>query len=246
MGGEISTLAAFVGGLISFLSPCVLPLVPAYLAFTSGVSIDEMRTSRDRGKVLKKTIISSLTFILGFSVVFVLLGATATALGQLLLSKVNILSKVAGIVVIVFGLHLLGLFKIRFLNYEKKFHPTSRRRSQVVRSFLLGLAFAFGWTPCIGPILGTILFLAGGQDTVRKGIILLSVYSVGLGLPFLLTAIGTSAFMDFFNKIKKYFGIVERFSGVFLLLVGILIFTNRFTLLASKLAEWFPWLLKLG
>lgn len=246
MGGEISILAAFVGGLVSFLSPCVLPLVPAYIAFTSGVSIDEMRHLKDRGKVLKKTVISSLTFIFGFSLVFVLLGATATALGQLLLAKMNILSKIAGVVVIVFGLHLLGLFKIKFLNYEKKFHPHSGKRPRVVRSFLLGLAFAFGWTPCIGPILGTILFLAGGQDTVGRGVILLSVYSLGLGLPFLLTAIGANTFVGFFNKIKRYFGIIERFSGAFLLLVGFLIFTNRFTLLAGKLAEWFPWLLKLG
>ncbi len=246
MGGEISVLAAFIGGLISFISPCVLPLVPAYIAFASGVSIDEMRNSRDRKKVLKKTVISSLTFVFGFSFVFILLGATATALGQLVFSQMNILSKIAGLIVIIFGLHLIGLFKLKFLNYEKRFHPTGRKRPRLVRSFLLGLAFAFGWTPCIGPVLGTILFLAGGQETVLKGIVLLSVYSLGLGLPFILTAIGTSAFMDFFNKIKRYFTLVEVFSGSFLILVGYLIFTNQFTLLASKLAEWFPWLLKLG
>jgi cytochrome c-type biogenesis protein len=205
-----------------------------------------MRNSKNRHRVLKKTIVSALTFILGFSIVFVLLGATATAIGQLVVSRMNILNKIAGVVVIVFGLHLMGLFKLKFLNYEKRFHPTGRKKPPLVRSFLLGLAFAFGWTPCIGPILGTILFLAGGQDTVWEGITLLSVYSLGLGLPFLLTAIGTSTFMDFFNKIKRYFTIVEIFSGVFLILVGFLIFTNQFTLLASKLAEWFPWLLKLG
>jgi len=246
MGGDISMVAAFVGGVISFISPCVLPLVPAYIAFTSGVSIDEMRNSKDRKKVLKKTVASSLTFIFGFSLVFILLGATATALGQLVASKINALSKVAGVVVIILGLHLLGLFKLSFLDYERKFHVTGGKKPSLLSSFLIGLAFAFGWTPCIGPILGTILFLAGGQDTLWKGIALLSVYSAGLGLPFLLTAIGTSAFMDFFNKIKRYFRLVEMLSGVFLILVGFLIFTNQFTLLASKLAEWFPWLLKLG
>lgn len=246
MSGEISTLAAFVGGIVSFISPCVLPLVPAYIAFTSGVSIDEMRNSKDRGKVLKKTIVSSLTFILGFSIVFVLLGATATAIGQLVVSQMATLGKVAGAIVIIFGLHLIGLFKLKFLNYEKRFHPTGKRKPLMIRSFLLGLAFAFGWTPCIGPILGTILFLAGGQDTVGEGIILLSVYSLGLGLPFLLTAICANTFMDFFSKIKRYFTVVEMFSGAFLVLVGFLIFTNQFTILAGKLAEWFPWLLNLG
>jgi cytochrome c-type biogenesis protein len=246
MGGEISVFAAFIGGLISFISPCVLPLVPAYIAFTSGVSIHEMRNSRDRKKILKKTVKSSLIFILGFSLVFVSLGATATVLGQLVSSRLDLLSKIAGVIVIIFGLHLMGLFKFSFLNYEKKFHLSAKKGPQLLHSFLLGLAFAFGWTPCIGPILGTILFLAGGQDTIQKGVLLLSVYSLGLGLPFLLTAIGTSAFMDFFNKIKGYFTIIEIFSGVFLILVGFLIFTNQFTIIAGWLTQWFPWLLKLG
>lgn len=245
MTTQISIFAAFFAGILSFLSPCVLPLVPAYISFMSGVSIDELQITTNRKKVLWKTVITSLAFILGFSVIFVLLGATATALGKFLLSKFDLISKIAGIIIIILGLHFLGVFKkyLQFLNYEKRFH-VKKIQAGVLSSFIVGLAFAFGWTPCIGPILGMILALAGGQDTVGQGILLLSVYSLGLGLPFLLTAIATQTFFNLFNKMKRYFNIMEAVSGVLLIVIGVLIFTGQFSTLSTKLIEWFPWLMR--
>ena len=155
MTAQISIFAAFFAGILSFLSPCVLPLVPAYISFMSGVSIDELQSGTHRKEVLRKTIFASLAFIFGFSLIFVLLGATATAVGSFLLSKFTLISKIAGIFIIILGLHFLGLFKksLQFLNYEKRFH-VKKIKAGVVSSFVVGLAFAFGWTPCIGPILG--------------------------------------------------------------------------------------------
>ncbi len=242
---QISIFTAFFAGILSFLSPCVLPLVPAYISFMSGVSIDELQTSTDRKNVLSKTIMTSLAFILGFSVIFVLLGATATAVGSFLLSKFAFISKIAGVIIIILGLHFLGVFKksLQFLNYEKRIH-VKKIRAGVVSSFIIGLAFAFGWTPCIGPILGMILALAGAQDTVGQGILLLSAYSLGLGLPFLLTAIATQRFLNVFNKVKRYFNVIETISGVLLIIIGVLIFTGQFSVLSTKMIEWFPWLMK--
>ncbi len=242
---EISMLTAFFAGILSFLSPCVLPLVPAYISFMSGVSVEELQQAAERKDILRKTILTSLAFILGFSVIFVLLGATATIVGKFLLSQSYGITKIAGIIIILFGLHFLGLFKrtLRFLNYEKRFH-VQHVRTGMVGAFVVGLAFAFGWTPCVGPILGPILSMAGGQDTVGKGILLLSVYSLGLGVPFLLTAIATQSFFELFNKIKRYFHVIEIISGVLLIIIGTLIFTGKFSVIATKLIEWFPWLLK--
>jgi cytochrome c-type biogenesis protein len=243
---EISIFAAFFAGLLSFLSPCVLPLVPVYISFMSGVAIEDLQRA-ERREVLKKTVMVSIAFIVGFSLVFVLLGATATALGKFLLLKFSLISKIAGIIVSILGLHFLGLFEkyLQFLNYEKRFH-VNKIRVGMMGSFVVGLAFAFGWTPCVGPILGPILFLAGGQGSVGQGILLLSVYSLGLGVPFLLTAIATHTFLNVFNKVKRHFRILEIISGVFLIIIGVLIFTGRFSLLATKLIEWFPWLSRLG
>jgi cytochrome c-type biogenesis protein len=211
----------------------------------SGVSIDELQTTTNRREVLRKTIITSIAFILGFSVVFILLGATATTVGKFLLTKFHFISKIAGIIIIILGLHFLGFFKkaLSFLNYEKRFH-IQNVQAGIVGAFVIGLAFAFGWTPCVGPILGPILFLASGQETVREGIFLLGAYSLGLGVPFLLTAVATQTFLNFFNKVKRYFHIIEIISGVFLIIIGVLIFTGRFSIIATKLIEWFPWLLK--
>jgi len=242
---ELSIFAAFLAGLLSFLSPCVLPLVPAYISFMSGVSLEDLQRA-DRREVLKKTVVTSLAFIVGFSLVFVVLGATATEIGKFLSSQFYLISKIAGIIVILLGLHFLGLFEksLRFLNYEKRFH-VQKIRVGIVGAFIVGLAFAFGWTPCIGPILGPILFLAGGQNSVGQGVLLLSAYSLGLGVPFLLTAIATHTFLNLFNKVKRHFQLLEIISGVFLILIGVLIFTGRFSFLATKLMEWFPWLSEL-
>ncbi len=243
---QVSVLAAFAAGILSFLSPCVLPLVPAYISFMSGVSIEDLRHG-DRREVLGKTVITAIAFIVGFSIVFVLLGATATTLGKLLLSKTVIISKIAGVIVIILGLHFLGLFKksLQFLDYEKRFHIKNIRPG-IVGAFVIGLAFAFGWTPCIGPILGPILFLAGGQNTVWNGIFLLSIYSLGLGVPFLLTALATHNLLNVFDKVKRHFQVLEIINGVFLIFIGVLMFTGRFSLLATKLIQWFPGLANLG
>ena len=232
---NVSLLAAFTAGLISFVSPCVLPLIPAYLSFISGVSVEEMKSRERKSEVLKKVSLNTLFFILGFSVVFVALGASATFVGDFLLSKLSIFNKIAGAIIMLLGLHLLGVFRIRFLNYEKRFHTRSRPLGPL-GSFLVGLAFAFGWTPCIGPILAGILLVASNQDTVAKGMVLLSSYSLGLGIPFFVTAVSFHSFLSVFGWIRKHFRTVEIISGLFLILIGFLIFTGSFSALTGFLA----------
>lgn len=222
---EISLMAAFLAGLLSFISPCVLPLVPGYISFISGISLEDIESKKQQNK--NTVIISSLFFIMGFSLVFILLGATATLLGSFLLEKSFILKKVAGLIIIIFGIHMSGLYRIKFLDYEKRIYTNTRPISIVVGPFLMGLAFAFGWTPCIGPVLAAILLYAGTQDTVFQGILLLTVYSAGLGIPFLLTALAINKFYLFSNKIKKYFKAIEIIGGTLLILVGGLILTDN-------------------
>lgn len=231
---QVSLICAFIAGLISFISPCVLPLIPAYISFISGLSMDQMQSTENRTKTLGKTMLNAVFFVLGFSIIFIALGASATFLGQFLLSKAGIFSKIAGAVIVLFGLHMAGVFRIRALNYEKRFHATTQRVG-VLGSFVVGLAFAFGWTPCIGPILAAILAYAGTQETVNQGIALLSAYSLGLGVPFILTGMAINAFWSVFNRIKRYFRAVEIVSGALLVLVGILIFTNNLQRLAYLL-----------
>ncbi len=231
---NISLFAAFTAGIISFVSPCVLPLIPAYLSFISGVSVEEMKSRDRKSEVLKKVSMNTILFILGFSCVFVALGASATFIGDFLLSKLALFNKIAGVIIILLGLHLLGVFRIRFLNYEKRFHTRSRQLG-LFGSFLVGLAFAFGWTPCIGPILAGILLLASNQDTVTQGVVLLSSYSLGLGIPFFVTAVSFHTFISVFGWIKRYFRTVEIISGLFLILIGFLIFIGSFTALTGFL-----------
>ena len=236
---NVTLLAAFLAGIISFLSPCVLPIVPGYISFISGLSMDEMKDKANRPVIIKKASANSLLFIAGFSVVFILLGASATFVGQFLLSRMAALSKVAGVMIIVFGLHTAGVFKIKFLDYEKRFQVKDRRFG-FVGAFLVGLAFAFGWSPCIGPILAGILVYAGTRETVGQGILLLSVYSAGLGLPFFLTGLGMNTFWGFFGRVKRHFRAVELSSGLVLVAVGILIFTNNL----ARFAGYLPFLNK--
>lgn len=233
---NISLLAAFTAGLISFISPCVLPLIPAYLSFISGVSVEEMQSRDRRSQALKKVSVSTILFILGFSVVFVALGASATFIGDFLLSKLSLFNKIAGAIIVLLGLHLLGVFRIRYLNYEKRFHTRSKPIG-LFGSFLIGLAFAFGWTPCIGPILAGILLIASNQDTVTKGVLLLFSYSLGLGIPFFVTAISFHTFISVFGWIKKHFRTVEIISGLFLIIVGVLIFFGSFSSLTGFLVR---------
>ena len=223
---EISLMAAFFAGLLSFISPCVLPLVPGYISFISGISLEDIESKKKQNK--NTVIISSIFFIIGFSLIFILLGATATLLGSFLLEKVFILKKVAGLIIIIFGIHMSGLYRIKFLDYEKKIYANTRPVNIIFGPFLLGLAFAFGWTPCIGPVLAAILVYAGTQDTVSKGILLLTLYSAGLGIPFLLTALAINKFYLFSKKIKKHFKVVEIIGGILLILIGGLILTDNF------------------
>jgi cytochrome c-type biogenesis protein len=225
-------IAAFVAGLVSFLSPCVLPLVPGYVSLISGASVEELQ-SQDR-KVLNTVLLHSLMFILGFTVVFVLLGATATEVGRLVTAYRKWLTWIAGGVIILFGLHLTGLFKIKALYMDKRLHSVGSGKSPI-GAFVVGFAFAFGWTPCIGPILATILFAAGKQESVGKGILLLWIYSLGLAVPFLLTSIGIGRFMSFYGWFRRHLHTLEVVSGVLLIVLGILVLTRQFTVLSNYL-----------
>lgn len=225
-------LAAFFAGVISFLSPCVLPLVPGYISLISGTSIESLQTA-DR-KLLRSVMVNSLTFILGFTVVFVSLGALATGVGQVTQRYHRELAIIAGVVVFVFGLHLTGLFKINALYSDKRLHGM-KGGAGPIGAFLVGFAFAFGWTPCIGPILSVILVFAGSQETVLKGILLLTVYSLGLAVPFLLTSLFVNRFLSFYGKFRQHLHTVEVISGVLLIVFGLLIATGNFTRLSSYL-----------
>lgn len=241
---DISFIAAFLAGIISFISPCVLPLVPAYISIMSGSSLEELRGDPS-AKTRSKVLISSLAFIFGFSVVFILLGATATALGNFLLMQMKVIRYIAGGIIIIFGLHLTGVFRIKFLLYEQRINKKASKVS-IGSTFLIGMAFAFGWSPCLGPILAGILGIAAMQEHVSQGILLLSVYSLGLGLPFFLTALATNYFIGIFDKIKKHMRAVELTSGIFLMIIGLLIIFDVFTILASYANTWFPFLQKIG
>jgi cytochrome c-type biogenesis protein len=226
-------LAAFLAGILSFLSPCVLPLVPGYVSLISGATVEDLQS--DNRRLLGTVMLHSLTFILGFSVVFIALGAVATSIGQLANEYHHILARIAGVIVIIFGLHLTGLLKIKALYADKRLHDV-KGSSSAWGSFAVGFAFAFGWTPCIGPILATILVFAGAQETLFKGVFLLAVYSLGLAVPFLLTSLGVDRFLGFYGKFRRHLHTVEVVSGVLLIAVGVLIFMNNLKLLSGYLA----------
>ncbi len=232
-------IAAFLAGIVSFLSPCVLPLVPGYVSLISGASVEELQ-SKDR-KLLNTVLLHSIMFILGFTLVFVCLGAAATGIGQFMKVYKKQLSWVAGSVIVILGLHLTGILKIKALYADKRLHSAGGGKSPIA-AFVAGFAFAFGWTPCIGPILAVILTMAGSVDTVQRGIVLLFVYSLGLAVPFLLTSIGINGFLSFYGKFRRHLQKVEIGSGVLLIVCGVLIFTRHFTVLSSYLGflnRWF-------
>jgi cytochrome c-type biogenesis protein len=242
---SVGLITAFVFGLLSFVSPCVLPIVPGYLSYISGVSFDEMKDETNRGSVRKRILLNSLFFVGGFSLVFILLGASATFMGQFLKDNLNLIGKIAGVIIVIFGLHMIGVFKIPFLNYEKRFHSGGKTLG-LFGAFVVGLAFAFGWTPCIGPILAAILTIASQKETVGEGILLLTAYSAGLGVPFILTGLSLTVFFSFFNKLKKHLHKVEIVGGLLLVAVGLLIMTNYLSVLSGYLSQWFPFLQDLG
>ena len=229
---------AFSAGLISFLSPCVLPLIPGYISFVSGQSLNELLESK------KINLLPLILFSLGFSFVFIIFGATASVLGKFLLQNSQQLRIVAGIIIIIFSLQLLGIFNINFLNLEKKIY--TKKSSNIWFSFIVGMAFGFGWTPCIGPILGSILALASTEETILRAIILLSFYSLGLAIPFVLSGYLIQRFLVFSRNFKKNIQLVSKIGGITLLITGVLILTNKLQILGYYILNAFPFLQNFG
>lgn len=250
MAADINFLTALAAGAISFLSPCVLPLVPPYLGYMAGVSIDTLSGNESDGEnahVAKaarhRAIFHSLLFVLGFSTVFIALGASATTIGQWLRAYQDVLAQIAGVIIITMGLHFLGIFKINFLYREARFQS---KGSGKIGSYVMGVAFAFGWTPCIGPVLGAILALAGSSNSVIDGALLLAVYSAGLGIPFMLAALFVGTFLKFLSRFKKHLSAIEKIMGALLVLTGILFLTGGMEKVAFWLIETFPALATIG
>jgi cytochrome c-type biogenesis protein len=234
---QVTVLGALIGGLVSFASPCVLPLIPGYISYVSGLSVEEIASSERRHHVPGAVLWNAFAFILGFSALFTLLGAAATGVGQLLQSYKDLLRPVAGLIVILFGLHMLGWLKLSFL-YRFTGVKQVRRRPGFFGSFLLGAAIGVGWIPCIGPVLGAILGLAGAQRTVGQGVFLLAVYSLGLGIPFFLAAVGIQFFMSTFKRVRRHVRTVEVLAGAILVVLGVLLATDRMSLLLEHLPKW--------
>ena len=225
--------SAFIAGLLTFLAPCTLPLVPGYLAFISGISIEELE-KKDSKNLRKKFFLSGLLFVVGFSVVFISFGILAGSLGSALIQYRIWMTRIGGILVIFFGLFMMGLFKLPVLSKERRLSLSSRmEKGRYINSFLLGLAFAVGWTPCVGPVLGSILILASSSSTAFSGGVLLLVFSIGLAVPFLIVSVAAGWAVSYIQKIQKYLNVVSIVGGIFLIIVGILLLTNNFGLLIS-------------
>jgi len=229
---------AFGAGLISFLSPCVLPLIPGYVSFITGSTLNEILEKK------KIDLLPLIVFSLGFSFVFIIFGATASFLGQVLLQNSQIFRSIAGVIIIVFSLQLIGVLNINFLNVEKKFY--TKKSNNIFFIFIIGMAFGFGWTPCIGPILGSILALASTEETVFKAIILLSFYSLGLAIPFILSGYLMQRFLMFSKNFKKNINLVTKSGGVILLITGVLILTNQLQILGYYILNYLPFLQNFG
>ena len=234
----IELVIAFGAGLISFLSPCVLPLIPGYISFISGASLNELLTNK------KINIIPLILFTLGFSFVFIMFGAAASYLGQVLLQNSQTLRIIAGLIIVIFSLQLIGIVNIGFLNFEKKIY--TKKNNNMWFSFIIGMAFGFGWTPCIGPILGSILALASTEETIFRAIILLSFYSLGLAIPFILSGYLMQRFLMFSKNFKKNINLVSKGGGVILLITGILILTNQLQVLGYYILNLLPFLQNFG
>ena len=234
----IELLIAFGAGLISFLSPCVLPLIPGYISFITGNSLNELLESK------KINIRPLILFTLGFSFVFIIFGAAASYLGQVLLQNSETLRIIAGLIIIIFSLQLIGIININFLNFEKKIY--TKKNNNIWFSFIIGMAFGFGWTPCIGPILGSILALASTEETIFKAIILLSFYSLGLAIPFILSGYLMQRFLMFSKNFKKNINLVTKGGGVLLLITGVLILTNQLQILGYYILNYLPFLQNFG
>ncbi len=243
MASNVTISAAAAAGLLSFLSPCVLPLAPPYLMFIAGVTIEELADGGS-SRAKRDIVIAALLFVFGFSTVFVLLGATASVLGQSVRAHLPLLAKLAGLAIIAMGLHFVGAFRLSWLYREKRVSPP--KPVGLWGAYVMGLAFAFGWTPCLGPILAAIIAVAGTQETVYEGAGLLAVYSLGLGFPFLVVALAMEPFVKFLKRFRQHFGAVERVIGALLILTGIGFLTGGMQDASYWLLEHFPSLANLG
>jgi cytochrome c-type biogenesis protein len=221
--------AAFIAGLLSFLSPCVLPLIPAYFSFITGLSVDEMTT--DSKGIRQKVILATLAYVAGFSFIFILFGASASFLGGIVSQYSWVIRYLGGGIVLIFGLHLLGLINIKGLQFEKRFH-VKKKPVHLLGTFVIGMAFGAGWTPCIGPMLGSILIVAGNQETILEGVWLLAVYSAGLALPFILISIFINSMLGFMKRATKLIGVINKIAGILLICIGLLLIFDQFKLLA--------------
>lgn len=224
---DISLILAFSAGVLSFLSPCVLPLVPAYISYLTGSVINKTNDTKSKFSTFYK----ALGFVLGFSIIFILMGASATTLSKVIIKNQSLFRKIGGSLMIIFGLHTLGILKIKFFYYEKKLLPFNSL-SKKFGSILMGMSFAAGWTPCVGPILSSILIYSSSLGTIYKGILLLTIYSLGLAVPFILTAMAIDSFMKYKNKILKYTPIISIISGLLLIIMGIMVFTNTVNIIS--------------
>lgn len=239
MSQEVTLLTSFVAGFLSFISPCVLPLIPGYISFISGLTLEEMQGKVEAKSSRASVLAASLAFVLGFTVIFVAMGASASALGGWMSTHRGTIEKIAGGVLIVLGLHMMGVFRIRLLENDKRIH-TSTKPAGPIGAFVVGTAFAFAWTPCIGPILGGILTMAATRESVGEGMQMLAVYSLGLGVPFLLTSVAIDRFFSAAARIRRHYRTIELVSGGLLIIVGLLIFFGQFTLIAKYLTPYLP------
>ena len=240
---EISYFYVLLAGLLSFLSPCVLPIVPGYLCFIAGTSLDKALDNQET--LRSNTLKYSISFVFGFSSIFVLMGASATYLSSLLYEYFDYLRIIGGTIIIIFGIHFTQIIQFSFLNSDTRIQINNYKPG-LVGSFIVGLSFAFGWTPCIGPILGSVLSVAASSETISEGTFLLILYSAGLGIPFILAAYGIGTFLKFLSRIRKHIRTIEIFTGLLLILFGILILTNRIQELAFFFIKYFPFLTQMG
>lgn len=236
-------LVALTAGVLSFLSPCVLPIIPPYLAYMGGISMSDLTEGQSKSR--RPAVIASAFFVLGLSTVFLILGFTASAFGRFFLQNQVLFGQIAGVVIIIFGLHFIGVFRIPLLMREARLDAGDRGGS-AFGAYILGLAFAFGWTPCIGPILGAILSLSAQEESITRGTILMAVYAAGLGLPFILSAIFINRAMGVMNRLKRHMGMIEKTMGALLVLVGVMMLTGAFSRMSYWLLENIPFLAAIG
>lgn len=242
---DVNFLGALLAGLLSFASPCVLPLVPPYLCFLAGTSISELTDENIPAAAWRKVVLSAVAFVAGFSTVFVALGASASFLGSFVTRHLDTLSVIAGIIIIILGLHFLGVFRLGFLYRDFRLEGP-KKSVGLLGAYVVGLAFAFGWTPCVGPVLAAILFMAGQEANVVRGALLLLAYALGIGIPFIIAALFFRPFMEAMKRFRKHMGLVEKVTGGLLVLTGILFITGAMSWLAYFMLELFPGLGTIG